>query len=211
MFIRKWRYVQNLENARAEGRQEGLRVANEREFAYTTYLEEENKALQEKLASAKEGVEILRRELDEKSFPKKMLVETIANELACCQKMADVAWYVKNDQNESSRLLNNASVIKELANMMAIGGDVFERACQIYDFRNSGKEGYTLKDGKIVKVEQEEAVLECPFVEEPVAEIGVGDSSGDEITVCCPEVSGIPDGRENCGAVQGFCDEETFF
>lgn len=49
MWIRKWRYLQNLENARSEGRQEGLHEANKRKFEYITYLEEENKALKEKL------------------------------------------------------------------------------------------------------------------------------------------------------------------
>lgn len=211
MFIRKWRYLLNLENARAEGRQEGLREANEREFAYTTYLEELNKDLQEKLASANEGVEILRRELDEKSFPKKMLVETLANELACYQKQADVAFYDCSEQETSTLLLEKAMVIKELTNLMAIGGDVYERAYQIYDFRNSGKEGYTLKDGKIVKIEQEETTVVCPFGEEPAAENTVKNSSGDEIAVGCPEVSGIPDRCENCHVVQEFCDEESFF
>ena len=56
MFIRKWRYEQNLENARREGIREGKREANEQKFAYIEYLEEENKALQEKLVEAAEEI-----------------------------------------------------------------------------------------------------------------------------------------------------------
>lgn len=107
MFIRKWRYLQNLENARSEGRQEGLHEANKRKFAYATCLEEVNKALQDKLAVAEATIERLRQE--------------------------------------------------------------------------------------------------------SVPEHHEDDSSSDEIKDCCPEVSGISDSLENCPAVQGFCDEESFF
>jgi hypothetical protein len=34
---------------------------------------------------------------------------------------------------------------------LGIAEQVYEEAYKIYDFRNSGKEGYGLKDGKIVK------------------------------------------------------------
>lgn len=211
MFIRKWRYLQNLENARSEGIRERKREASEQKFAYILHLEEENRALKEKLVSAKEGVEILRQELDEKSFPKKMLIETLANELACYQKQADVAFYDCSDQEASTLLLEKAMVIKELTNLMEIGGDVYERAYQIYDFRNSGKEGYTLKDGKIVKVEQEKTALVCPFMEEQGQQNNGENSTGDETADCCPELNGLPDRCENCHVVQGFCDEESFF
>lgn len=198
MFISKWRLAQNLENARQEGIKEGIRVgkreANEQKLAYMEYLEQENKALQDKLLATKEeltackvaGIQVAAKMTeDAKTQTSKKVIESFAQELACWQKMADEAYYIKGDQDEVSRMMNQVFVLKELANKLGICGDVYERAYQIYDFRNSGMQGYTLKDGKIVKVEQEEAVVKCPFVEEPAA--------------------------ENCCAVQETAGEEDFF
>ena len=62
MFIRKWRYMQNLENARSEGIREGKREANEQKLAYIEYLEEENKALKEKLEATAAAADIATRD-----------------------------------------------------------------------------------------------------------------------------------------------------
>ena len=51
----------------------------------------------------------------------------------------------------SSFLLDGALVIKQLAVKLKICEEVYERAYEIYDFRNSGKSGYTLKGGEIVR------------------------------------------------------------
>lgn len=211
MFIRKWRYEENLEKARQEGIRQGRREAQEQRYAYMEYLEELNKDMKGKLESAEEGVEILPQMLYENSYPKNMLIETLANELARFQKMGDVAYYINGSQEESSRMLDKAFVIKELSSMMGICGDVVQKAYDIYDFRNSGKEGYTLKNGKIVKIEQEETTVVCPFGEEPAEVNPVENSSSDEIAVGCPEANGLPDRCANCHVVQGFCDEESFF
>ena len=211
MFIRKWRYEQNLDNARQEGRREGHREANEQKFAYIDYLEEANKALQEQVNAARKNIEILRHEMETDSIPKKSVVEALANELACYQKQADVAYYDCSDQETSDDILEKAMAIKELANLLALGGDVYERAYQIYDFRNSGKKGYTLKDGKIVKVEQEDAEPECPFVEETEQE---NHTDGSECEGCpgwCPENAGTPDCPENSHGIQRFPADEDWF
>ena len=42
---------------------------------------------------------------------------------------------------------------QEMAIKLGICEEVYQEAYKIYDFRNSGKTGYTLKDGKIVKIE----------------------------------------------------------
>ena len=44
---------------------------------------------------------------------------------------------------------------KSLAQKMGIWKLVYERAVKIYDFRNSGKAGYTLMDGRIVKIQND--------------------------------------------------------
>ena len=86
----------------------------------------------------------------------KDVIEAFAQEIARLQRMADVAFYECNDREHSSWLCDQAYAIKVLAGNMGIWGLAFERAVEIYDFRNSGKKGYTLKDGKIVKTEQED-------------------------------------------------------
>ena len=81
----------------------------------------------------------------------KDVIEHFAQEVARLQRMADTAFYVCGDQKQSSWLVDQAGALKELAKKMGIWDLVHARAVEIYDFRNSGKQGYTLKDGKIVK------------------------------------------------------------
>ena len=85
----------------------------------------------------------------------KDVIEHFAREVARLQRMADTAFYVFGDQKQSSWLVDQAGALKELAKKMGIWDLVHARAVEIYDFRNSGKQGYTLKDGKIVKIEEE--------------------------------------------------------
>ena len=84
----------------------------------------------------------------------KDVIEQFAQETARLQRMADVAFYTCNDRDHSSWLCDQAYAIKSLAEKMGIWKLVHARAIEIYDFRNSGRQGYTLKDGKIVKTEQ---------------------------------------------------------
>ena len=81
----------------------------------------------------------------------KDVIEHFAQEVARLQRLADVAFYTCLDQQQSSWLVDQAGAIKGLAEKMGIWKRVHARAIEIYDFRNSGKQGYTLKDGKIVK------------------------------------------------------------
>lgn len=85
----------------------------------------------------------------------KDVIEHFAQEVARIQRMADVAFYINSDQDYSSWLCDQAYALKSLAEKMGIWNMVHARAVEIYDFRNSGKQGYTLKDGKIVKIEEE--------------------------------------------------------
>ena len=85
----------------------------------------------------------------------KNVIEQFAQETARLQRMADVAFYTCNDREYSSWLCDQTYAIKSLAEKIGIWGLVHARAIEIYDFRNSGKNGYTLRDGKIVKVQSE--------------------------------------------------------
>lgn len=90
------------------------------------------------------------------SFDRRILIEAFAAEVAEYQRKADVAYYIRHDQDHSSFLLDCAWAIKNLAIKLGICGEVYQRAYEYYDFRNSGKSGYTLKDGKIVKESDDE-------------------------------------------------------
>lgn len=81
------------------------------------------------------------------------VIEHFSQEVARLQRMADTAFYVCGDQKQSSWLVDQVGALKELASKMGIWNIVHARAVEIYDFRNSGRQGYTLKDGKIVKEE----------------------------------------------------------
>lgn len=79
------------------------------------------------------------------------VIEELAQQLARLQKKADYWYYQMNDRDHSSWLLDQVYPLKEFATKLGICEEVYERAYEIYDFRNSGKDGYTLKNGKIVK------------------------------------------------------------
>lgn len=85
----------------------------------------------------------------------KDVIEQFAQEIARLQRMADVAFYTCNDRDYSSWLCDQSYAIKELAQKMGIWNLVHARAVEIYDFRNSGKAGYTLKNGRIVKIQND--------------------------------------------------------
>ena len=74
-----------------------------------------------------------------------------AEEIAELQRSADKAYYERSDQSQSDYLLVQVDELKSLANKLGISKKVYEEAYKIYDFRNSGKVGYTLKDGKIIE------------------------------------------------------------
>lgn len=89
-----------------------------------------------------------------KLITKRRLIKEFANEIAALQRTADVWYYERNDQEHSSWLLDRSSAVSCMALSLGICKEVTEEAHKIYDFTNSGRKGYTLKDGKIVKCEE---------------------------------------------------------
>lgn len=86
---------------------------------------------------------------------KRMIME-FATKIARLQKQADENYYrdkkLKNyESNHSSWLLDQVVPLKQMCQKLGISDQVYKEAYKIYDFRNSGKDGYTLVGGKIVK------------------------------------------------------------
>ena len=167
MFIKKWRYEMQLQCAREEGKREGYRDAVEKYHEMVLDLEKENLKLRESIASNCKNIEnlnnIIRNLRIEAAERYQRLVNVLATELAAIQTRADVEFYINHDMEKCGRYIVLADMAKTRATDLGICAEVYERAYEIYDFRNSGKEGYSLKDGKIVPVEeapvqQEEAV-----------------------------------------------------
>ena len=84
---------------------------------------------------------------------KKRLIKEFAKEIAGLQQSADRWFYIHKDRDHASFLLDGCGAIREFAIKLGICEKVYEEAYKIYDFRNSGRSGYTLKDGIIVKEE----------------------------------------------------------
>lgn len=83
------------------------------------------------------------------------VIDHLAFELARIQKRADETYYIDGNVEHSSWLIDGLGGLLNVARNMGILNEVYERAYEYYDFRNSGKEGYTLKDGVIVKEEED--------------------------------------------------------
>ena len=81
---------------------------------------------------------------------KKKIIKLFAEELADRQKKADYWYYIKNDQQMSSYLLEAADEIKTLTIKFGICKEVYNEAYKIYDFRNSGKKDF-VPDFKLLK------------------------------------------------------------
>lgn len=205
MFIRKWRYEMQLESARLAGKKEGRQETVDQFHGTVTYLEAENARLTKELQLYEAGLTTARKNLDqaykdiaamqklieqkdEQAFKKSDVIWIMAKELACCQRIADKRFYEEGDQEASSMMLMQASAIMDLANELGICGDVYAQAVELYDFRNSGKEGYTLKDGKIVKVEEEiqEQTAQETEMEETETPCGCCEEAVEETVVECP-------------------------
>ena len=95
---------------------------------------------------------------------RKTIVERFAQKIANLQRKADIWYYQRNDQNHSSWLLDQILAVRELAIELEICDEVYKRAYEIYDFRNSGKKGFTLKYGKIVKCNLDDKKVESNTV-----------------------------------------------
>ena len=83
---------------------------------------------------------------------RKSIISEFAKELAKLQQEADRYYYIRKDKNHSSWLLDQAQEISSFASKLGISKQVYEEAYKIYDFRNSGKKGYDLINGKITLI-----------------------------------------------------------
>ena len=82
---------------------------------------------------------------------RKKLINLFANHMAEIHKKADIEYYIVGDKLEYSYLLDRIIPIVNLTNDLGITKEVYSKAINIYDFTNSGKHGYILHNGKIIK------------------------------------------------------------
>ena len=92
-------------------------------------------------------------------FTRKKIIHELAAAIAELQQSADKEYYKDNPPKVSNNdhaawLLDQTLPLRDLSKKLNIGKEVYEEAYKIYDFHNSGKKGYTLQDGKIVKMEE---------------------------------------------------------
>lgn len=80
-------------------------------------------------------------------------ISTMAKYVAYLARQADTYFYEKNEQDMVDYFMTKLDTARDICAMFKCIPDVWAEAKKIYDFSNSGREGYTLKDGKIVKVE----------------------------------------------------------
>jgi len=73
---------------------------------------------------------------------KRKLISTFAKELAYKQRRADHWYYIRNNQEMSSYVLEHIEGIRNLALKLGITKEIYDMAYKIYDFRNSGKKDY---------------------------------------------------------------------
>ena len=78
------------------------------------------------------------------------IIKEFASKIAELQRKADEWHYLKHDSIHSSWLLDQTIPLKEMCQKLGIFKQVYEESYKIYDYRNSGKKGYMLKDGKII-------------------------------------------------------------
>lgn len=87
---------------------------------------------------------------------RKTIIEEFAIEIANLQREADKWYYEKGDRDHADWLLVRVGELRDFAERLGICQKMYEEAYKIYDFRNSGRNGYTLKDGVVVKDNKEE-------------------------------------------------------
>lgn len=82
-------------------------------------------------------------------------IAKMAGYLAEMERRADVYFYVNDDATMTTYYLDRVDSVKDICDLIGCTTEVWAEAKKIYDFTNSGKEGYMLRGGKIVKVEEE--------------------------------------------------------
>lgn len=70
------------------------------------------------------------------------IIKEFALELANIQMKADKWFYIMNDQEMSSYMINKVEVIKDMTVRLGICGQVYNEAYKIYDFRESGTKNF---------------------------------------------------------------------
>ena len=82
-------------------------------------------------------------------------INKMAHFVAFCHSRAD-AYYYSEDRNQDmvDYYLVRSDAARDICTMFECTSEVWAEAKKIYDFTNSGREGYTLRDGKIVKIEE---------------------------------------------------------
>jgi hypothetical protein len=73
---------------------------------------------------------------------KKAIIKEFAKEIATLQMKADKWYYVHENQDMSSFVLNKVDAIKSMCTRLGICNEVYQEAYKIYDFRNSGKNDF---------------------------------------------------------------------
>lgn len=73
---------------------------------------------------------------------KKKVINAFAKNLANKQKKADKLYYIDNNQESSSWMLDGVYHMQNLMKDLGITKEVYNLAYKIYDFRNSGKKDY---------------------------------------------------------------------
>jgi hypothetical protein len=87
---------------------------------------------------------------------RKTIVKEFAMKIAELNRRSD-EWYYKdippkkNTNYQASWLLDQIIPLNQMCQKLGIREQVYKEAYKIYDFRNSGKNGYALINGKIVK------------------------------------------------------------
>lgn len=73
---------------------------------------------------------------------KKELISKFAKEMARLQKKADRYYYVENNKEMTNHVLIYAVELKGFASKLGICEEMYQEAYKIYDFRNTGLNGY---------------------------------------------------------------------
>lgn len=87
------------------------------------------------------------------------LIDIFANEMATLQKKADIYYYIDNNRDMSDYILIKASYLKDLISKLGICNEVYNKAYDIYDFRNSGKNDYQPSEEQLEKLKKERYLL----------------------------------------------------
>jgi hypothetical protein len=75
-------------------------------------------------------------------WTRKKMIKEFAKEIATLQMKADKWFYVLNDKEQSSWILDQAWEIKKWCERLGFSEEVYKEAYKLYDFRDSGKETF---------------------------------------------------------------------